>query len=64
MRLANVLHDGPKTYVIDFDDCGYSWYLYDLATALTLIEDAPAGPNSYRPGYVANSRREPWIAPI
>jgi Ser/Thr protein kinase RdoA (MazF antagonist) len=42
MRLANVLLDGPETYVIDFDDCGYSWYLYDLATALTLIEDAPA----------------------
>jgi Ser/Thr protein kinase RdoA (MazF antagonist) len=24
MRLANVLHDGPETYVIDFEDCGYS----------------------------------------
>lgn len=45
MRLANVLLDGPRTYVIDFDDCGYSWYLYDLATALTLIEDAPAAPD-------------------
>lgn len=44
MRLANVLLDGPRTYVIDFDDCGYSWYLYDLATALTLIEDAPHVP--------------------
>jgi Ser/Thr protein kinase RdoA (MazF antagonist) len=44
MRLANVLLDGPRTYVIDFDDCGYSWYLYDLATALTLIEDAPHAP--------------------
>jgi Ser/Thr protein kinase RdoA (MazF antagonist) len=40
MRLANVLLDGPRTYVIDFDDCGYSWYLYDLATALTFLEDA------------------------
>lgn len=40
MRLANLLFDGPSTtYVIDFDDCGYSWYLYDLASALTLLED-------------------------
>jgi Ser/Thr protein kinase RdoA (MazF antagonist) len=44
MRLANVLLDGPRTYVIDFDDCGYSWYLYDLATALTLVEDASFAP--------------------
>jgi Ser/Thr protein kinase RdoA (MazF antagonist) len=41
MRLANLLVDGADTYVIDFDDCGRSWFLYDLATALTLIEDRP-----------------------
>jgi Ser/Thr protein kinase RdoA (MazF antagonist) len=39
MRLANLLVDGGETYVIDFDDCGYSWFLYDLAGALTFIED-------------------------
>jgi Ser/Thr protein kinase RdoA (MazF antagonist) len=39
MRLANLLVDGDATYVIDFDDCGYSWFLYDLASALTFIED-------------------------
>jgi Ser/Thr protein kinase RdoA (MazF antagonist) len=39
MRLANLLVDGDETYVIDFDDCGYSWFLYDLASALTFIED-------------------------
>jgi Ser/Thr protein kinase RdoA (MazF antagonist) len=39
MRLANLLvHDG-ETRVIDFDDCGFSWFLYDLATALTFMED-------------------------
>jgi Ser/Thr protein kinase RdoA (MazF antagonist) len=38
-RLANVLvHDG-LIQVIDFDDCGFSWYLYDCATALSFIED-------------------------
>jgi Ser/Thr protein kinase RdoA (MazF antagonist) len=33
MRLANLLVDGADTYVIDFDDCGFSWFLYDLAAA-------------------------------
>ncbi|MGP4024169.1 phosphotransferase enzyme family protein [Actinomadura sp. 3N407] len=41
MRLANLLHHESTTHVIDFDDCGYSWHLYDLATALTFIEDHP-----------------------
>jgi len=44
MRLANLLlHDGSCS-VIDFDDSGYSWYLWDLATALTFIEDRPDVP--------------------
>ena len=44
MRLANLLlHDGD-TRVIDFDDAGFSWYLWDLATALSFIEDRPDVP--------------------
>jgi Ser/Thr protein kinase RdoA (MazF antagonist) len=39
MRLANLLIDGDATTVIDFDDCGSSWFLYDLASTLTFIED-------------------------
>lgn len=39
MRLANLLVHGAETRVIDFDDCGFSWYLWDLATALSFIED-------------------------
>jgi Ser/Thr protein kinase RdoA (MazF antagonist) len=38
-RLANVLFNGPDTYIIDFDDCGWSWFMYDLATCFTFIED-------------------------
>jgi Ser/Thr protein kinase RdoA (MazF antagonist) len=38
-RLANLLvHDG-ETRVIDFDDCGIGWYLYDLASALSFMEE-------------------------
>jgi Ser/Thr protein kinase RdoA (MazF antagonist) len=38
LRLANLLVDGERITVIDFEDCGFSWYLYDLACALTFNE--------------------------
>ena len=44
LRLANLLIVGDSTRVIDFDDCGLSWFLYDLATALTLIDNLPQTP--------------------
>jgi Ser/Thr protein kinase RdoA (MazF antagonist) len=43
-RLANLLvHDGSVS-VIDFDDSGFSWYLYDLGTAVSFFEHAPEVP--------------------
>lgn len=54
MRLANLMIDGDKTKVIDFDDCGLSWYLYDCATALSFIEhrsDAPELVEAWVRGY-------------
>ncbi|MDR2431710.1 MAG: phosphotransferase [Candidatus Margulisbacteria bacterium] len=41
LRLANLLVDGLTIKVIDFDDCGYSWYLHDLASAVSFIEHKP-----------------------
>ena len=41
LRLANLIVDGDTTTVIDFDDSGYSWYLYDLGGALGFIENHP-----------------------
>lgn len=41
LRLANLLIDGEHVHVIDFDDCGFSWFLYDFATAVSFIEDDP-----------------------
>jgi len=41
LRLANLLVDGSHVTVIDFDDCGFSWYMYDLACALTFNEGRP-----------------------
>ncbi|HLY48712.1 MAG TPA: phosphotransferase [Solirubrobacteraceae bacterium] len=54
LRLDNVLFDGPDAYVIDFDDCGWSWFMYDLAACLTFIEDRPDLPaltTSWLAGY-------------
>jgi Ser/Thr protein kinase RdoA (MazF antagonist) len=48
MRLANLLvqagPDGRVLHVIDFDDCGFGWFGYDLAAALSFIEDDPRVP--------------------
>jgi Ser/Thr protein kinase RdoA (MazF antagonist) len=41
LRLANLLVDGDKVTILDFDDCGDSWYLYDLAATLTFNEGRP-----------------------
>lgn len=38
LRLGNTLFDGEDVCVIDFDDAGYSWLLWDLATGLTFTE--------------------------
>lgn len=39
LRITNVLKDDEVVKVIDFDDCGYSWYLYDLSASLTFLEN-------------------------
>jgi Ser/Thr protein kinase RdoA (MazF antagonist) len=44
MRLANLLVDGPRVKVIDFDDCGFSWLLYDCATTVSFFEHRPEVP--------------------
>jgi Ser/Thr protein kinase RdoA (MazF antagonist) len=44
LRLANLLVDGERTAIIDFDDCGFGWYLFDLAAALSFLEERPDAP--------------------
>ncbi|MGD9536734.1 MAG: phosphotransferase enzyme family protein [Alphaproteobacteria bacterium] len=43
-RLANLLVHNGDVRVIDFDDCGLGWFLYDAATAVTLFEHSPEVP--------------------
>jgi len=45
MRLANLLVAGDDVTVIDFDDCGFSWYMYDLGSSVSFIEDHPLVPD-------------------
>lgn len=45
LRPSNIIigPEGELT-LIDFDDCGYSWFLYDFAAALTFVEHKPYAP--------------------
>ena len=52
IRLANLLVDGEQVRVIDFDDCGFSWFMYDFATTVSFMEDHPRVPEL----------REAWLA--
>lgn len=44
LRLANLLIDGGAVKVIDFDDCGFGWYMYDAATPVSFYEHEPQVP--------------------
>ena len=53
-RLANLLVDDGKVSVIDFDDSGFSWYLYDAGTSVSFFEHQPQVPeliDSWLSGY-------------
>ena len=54
LRLANLLVDGDTITVIDFDDCGFGWYMYDAATPVSFYEHEPQVPGlieSWKTGY-------------
>lgn len=51
LRLANILVQGDRLSVIDFDDCGLCWYFYDFAAAISFIEHEPFIP----------ALREAWL---
>jgi len=44
MRLANLLVEGEHVTLIDFDDCGFCWFMYDFAAAISFFEDSPQIP--------------------
>ena len=44
MRLANLIYGPDGTELIDFDDCGFGWFLYDFAAGISFMEDHPQIP--------------------
>lgn len=53
-RLANLLIDGDIVKVLDFDDCGFSWFMYDAATPVSFYEHEPQVPaliEAWKAGY-------------
>jgi len=55
MRLANLLIDRNETRLIDFDDCGFGWFMYDFAAGISFMEDHPQVP-ALRDAWVAGYR--------
>jgi Ser/Thr protein kinase RdoA (MazF antagonist) len=54
LRLANLLLEERQVKVIDFDDCGFGWYMYDAATPISFHEHEPQIPNlieAWKHGY-------------
>jgi Ser/Thr protein kinase RdoA (MazF antagonist) len=48
LRLANLLVHDAHLRIIDFDDCGFSWFMYDFATAVSFIEHEAMLPDLLR----------------
>lgn len=44
MRLANLIISDGATRLIDFDDCGLGWFMYDFAAGISFMEDHPQVP--------------------
>ena len=44
LRPSNIMIDDGRLTVIDFDDSGFSWFMYDFASALTFMEHLPEAP--------------------
>ena len=62
MRLANLLMDGSTVKVIDFDDCGFSWLLYDCATTVSFFEHTDVVPELLK-AWVSGYRRIGSLTP-
>lgn len=69
LRTANLLQDGDQLTVLDFDDCGKGWYMYDIASSVALMEhrgDLSEVVNELLKGYESirtienEDRREVW----
>jgi Ser/Thr protein kinase RdoA (MazF antagonist) len=63
LRPSNIMIDGDVLTVIDFDDCGFAWLLYDFASALSFIEHEPYAPDIAK-SWVAGYRTVRTLTPL
>ncbi|QBJ96630.1 aminoglycoside phosphotransferase [Rhodococcus sp. ABRD24] len=61
LRLANLLVEPSRVNVIDFDDCGFGWFLYDFGTAVSFMEHDPAL-GQWQAAWLAGYRSEAELA--
>ncbi len=70
LRAANLLLSGDgggitaptsSVTVIDFDDCGYGWFLYDLAASVSFLEHRPELPELVT-GWLEGYRRTATVS--
>jgi Ser/Thr protein kinase RdoA (MazF antagonist) len=69
LRLSNLLVEGNRLGVIDFDDCGFGWFMYDFAAAVSFHEHEPFIPalqtawiDGYRKVMLRRILLTAWIA--
>ena len=65
LRLANLLVHRDTLTVIDFDDCGFGWFAYDFAAAVSFMEHEPIVPalmDSWIEGYRKVAPLQPAMA--
>jgi Ser/Thr protein kinase RdoA (MazF antagonist) len=63
MRLANLLVDADRVTLIDFDDCGFGWFMYDFAAAISFYEDDPRAAH-WRTRWLAGYRTVRPLDPV
>ena len=61
LRLANLLVEGERVNVIDFDDCGFSWFMYDFGAAVSFLEHDPRLPQ-WQDAWLRGYRQEEPVA--
>lgn len=66
LRAANLLVDrtpaGETVRVIDFDDCGFSWFMYDFGAAVSFLEHDPRL-EEWQDAWLRGYRREEPLGP-
>ena len=62
MRLGNLLVDGDTVSLIDFDDCGFCWFTYDFAAAISFHETHASVPDLREAWLSAYQTRRPLSA--